>query len=45
MIDIEKINTPIFGRLYEMCGEFVTNINSDNKKNYRLIGGEKHESL
>ena len=45
MIDIEKINTPIFGRLYEMCGEFITNISSDNKKNYRLIGGEKHESL
>ena len=41
MVDIKKISTPIYGRLYEMCRDYVININNDDSKNYRETGGIK----
>ena len=35
IVDIKKINISIFGRLYEMCRDFMININKDDSKNYR----------
>lgn len=39
MIDIKRINYSVYGRLYEMCRDYIININKDENKNYRETGG------